>query len=95
MDERRLLLVPRISEAQFPALRALMECEKGFPRTHCEWTEFWARRQVEEQARGLQPWFVDLYSAAFKSFLVLNKVPGTWRALALFIAQKVHWGRTE
>lgn len=72
-----------------------MECENRFPKTYEEWTEFWARREMDEKARGFHPWFVDLDNAAFKGFLALNKMPGTWRALAWFIAQQVQWEPTE
>jgi len=86
MEDRKVFLMPRVKEAEFPALRALMKNELGFPATFDQWHVYWATRQQQEQAKGFKPAYLDVSVTAFQLFLAARKTDASWAALAAYMA---------
>lgn len=90
MEDRKVFLMPRVKEADFPSLRALMKNEAGFPATFDQWHVYWATRQQQEQAKGFRPAYLDVSVTAFHLFLAARKTNASWAALAAYMAAIAH-----
>lgn len=90
MDERKVFLMPRVAQADFATLRALMRNQPDFPATYDLWHVFWATRQQREEGKGFRPAFIDVNVAHFQIFLAARKMTGNWKALAAFMAAISH-----
>jgi len=87
MDEREIYLMPRIAEADFPALRELMKGEDDFPATYAEWTAYWNKRRLEEERdHDYDVVFIDVIPASFASYCELPNFSTNWRGLGQYIA---------
>jgi hypothetical protein len=87
-DEREIYLMPKVAEAAFAELQALMISEEEFPRGFGEWAALWDDRRKEEESNGYNVRFVDIVPEAFAKFCSTRKIPCSWTTLGQFITAK-------
>lgn len=87
MEQREPYFLPRIPEADFPALDAMLGHEEDFPPAYSMWLALWERRRLEEEQHGYQVVFVDIDVPTFKLFCEAYKLPPSWGALTKYVEQ--------